>query len=102
MEIRCPACAKGSDLRAATTCPRCGCDLGPLARIIAGAIWHLQASAAELRARNWQAALERAEQSWSLCHSPSAARLAFLAAAALGETRAAVAWRRRGQGFAQK
>ena len=38
MEITCPACGKSSDVRATTTCPRCGCDLGPLARIIAGAI----------------------------------------------------------------
>ncbi len=98
MEITCPACGKSSDVRATTACPRCGCDLGPLARIIAGAIRQLQAAAAELRARNWEAALDRAQQSWSLCHSPHAARLACLAAAALGEKRAALAWRRRGQG----
>jgi hypothetical protein len=97
MEITCPACGKSSDVRATTTCPRCGCDLGPLARIIAGAIRQLQAAAAELRARNWEAALERAQQSWSLCHSPHAARVAYLSAAALGETRAALTWRRRGQ-----
>jgi hypothetical protein len=102
MEISCPACAKTSELSAAAACPRCGCDLGPLARIIAGAVWHLQAAAGDLRARNWEAALEHAQQSWSLCHSQGAARVAFLAAAALGETRDALSWLRRGQRSVQK
>ena len=97
MEISCPACGKTSDLSATTSCPRCGCDLGPLARIIAGAVWHLQAAAGGLRAGNWAAALEHAQRSWSLLHSPRAARLAFLAAAALGETRDALCWRRRAE-----
>ena len=93
MEISCPACGKASDLSATTSCSRCGCDLGPLARIIAGAVWHLQAAAGELRAGDWAAALEHAQRSWSLLHSPRAA----LAAAALGETRAALSWRRRAE-----
>jgi hypothetical protein len=97
MEISCPACAKTSELRDTTSCPRCGCDLGPLARILAGAAWHLQAAAGQMRARDWGAALEHAQQSWSLCHSRPAARAACLAAAALGETRDALTWRRRGQ-----
>jgi transcription initiation factor TFIIIB Brf1 subunit/transcription initiation factor TFIIB len=97
MEISCPACAKTSDLRAATVCPRCGCDLGPLALILAGAAWHLRAAAGQMRARDWRAALEHAQQSWSLCRSRHAARAACLAAAALGETRAALTWRLRGQ-----
>jgi hypothetical protein len=97
MEISCPACAKTSDVSATTSCPRCGCDLGPLAVILAGAAWHLQAAAGEMRTRDWKAALEHAQQSWSLYHSRRAARAACLAAAALGETREALSWRRRGQ-----
>lgn len=100
MEIPCPACGKMSDLRATTACPRCGCDLGPLARIVAGASWYLQAAAVELRAGDWEAALAHAQLSWSLRHSPRAARLAFLAAVALGEARAAISWRHRGEGVA--
>jgi hypothetical protein len=96
----CPACGKTSDLRATTSCTRCGCDLGPLVRILAGAVWHLRAAAGELRAGDWAAALEHAQRSWSLHRSPRAARLAFLAAAASGETRAALSWRRRGEGAA--
>jgi len=98
MEITCPACGKTSDLRAATACSRCGCDLGPLARIVAGAGWHLQAAAGELRAEDWAAALKHARQSWFLRHSARAARVACLAAAVLGDTRAALSWRRRGEG----
>jgi len=98
MEISCPACGKTSDLSATTSCSRCGCDLGPLARISAGAVWHLQAAAGELRAGDWETALKHAQRSWSLRHSSHAARLAFLAAAALGETRDALAWHRRGGG----
>lgn len=97
MEISCPACGKTSDLRATTSCSRCGCDLAPLARIIAGALWHLQAAAGELRAGDWEAAFEHAQQSWSLHNSQRAARLAFLAAVALGETRDALSWRQRGE-----
>jgi hypothetical protein len=98
MEISCPACGKTSDLRATTACSRCGCDLGPLAGIIAGSLWHLQAAAGELRAGDWDAALEHAQRSWSLRHSPRAARLAWLATMALGETRDALTWQRRGEG----
>ena len=97
MEISCPACGKTSDLGATTSCSRCGCDLGPLARILAGALWHLQAAAEELRAGDWEAALEHSQQSWSLRHSHRAARLACLAAVALGETRDALFWHRRGE-----
>jgi hypothetical protein len=98
MEISCPACGKTSDLLATTSCSRCGCDLGPLARIIAGALWHLQAAAGELRAGDWEAAFEHAQRSWSLHRSQRAARLACLAAVALGETREALSWRLRGEG----
>ena len=97
MEISCPACGKASDLRQAAACPRCGCDLAPLARVITGAVWHLQAAAGELRAREWAAALKHAERSWSLRHSPRAARLAWLAALALGETQTALHWRQRSE-----
>jgi hypothetical protein len=97
MEISCPACGKTSDLRATTSCSRCGCDLGPLARIIAAALWHLQAASGALRAEDWEAAFEHAQQAWSLHHCPRAARLACLAAMALGETRDALSWRRRGE-----
>jgi hypothetical protein len=96
MEISCPACGKTSDLHATSSCSRCGCDLGPLALIIVGAAWHLQMAAAELRAGDWEAALEHAQRSWSLHHSPRAARLACLAAVALGETRDALSWLRCG------
>ena len=102
MEISCPACGKTNDLLATTSCSRCGCDLGPLARIVAGALWHLQAATGELRAGDWDAAFEHAQRSWSLRHSPRAARLAWLAAMTLGETRDALSWHRRAQGSGRR
>ena len=95
MEITCPACGKANNLRTEAACPRCGCDLAVLARIITGATWHLQAAARELRGGAWDAALEHAEKSWSLYHSPRAARVACLAALASGASRDALRWRRR-------
>jgi hypothetical protein len=53
----------------------------------------------ELRARDWSAALEHAERSWELAHRPESARLASLAAAALGEIELLVQWRRRAMSF---
>jgi hypothetical protein len=100
MEISCPACGKTSDVGATTTCPRCGCDLAPLVRIVKGALWYMQAAAREMRTGEWESAFEHAERSWSLVRTPRAARLACLAAAALGETRAALSWRSRERKFA--
>ena len=59
--------------------------------------WFEQMRGAVNGARDWEAALEHAQQSWSLYRSRRAARAACLAAAALGETREALSWRRRGQ-----
>jgi hypothetical protein len=95
MEVACPACGKTNDLSTAVPCSRCGCDLGPLARIVSGAIWHLIAATRQLRERNWEAAFEHAEKSWSLRHSPRAARLACLAALGLGRSTDTLRWMRR-------
>jgi hypothetical protein len=45
----------------------------------------LSAAAKKIQERDWPAALAEAEQSWHLRHSPDAARLAFMAAVALGD-----------------
>jgi hypothetical protein len=45
-----------------------------------------------MRARDWTGALLLANKSWRLRHSPAAAQLAFLAAAASGVTQAAAKW----------
>jgi hypothetical protein len=97
MEAPCPACGKSNDLSAPGACLRCGCDLGALAGILTGALWQLKAAARELRTGNWEAAFEHAEQSWSLRHSPRAARLASLAIMALGRSRDALQWMRRAE-----
>ena len=98
MEIPCPACGKANDIRTVEACSRCACDLGSLARIVFGAIWHLKAAACAARAREWEAALVHAEKSWSLRHSVRAARAAYLAATALRENRQALRWRLRSLG----
>ena len=95
MQTACPACGKLNDLPSAPLCGRCGCDLSPLALILTGAAWHLQAAVCHLRAQDWKAALAHAERSWSLRHSPPAARAACLAAMALGLGNDLLRWRRR-------
>jgi len=55
----------------------------------------LRAAAKKIRECDWAAALAEAEQSWHLRHSSDAARLAFAAAAALGDTRRAIFWKNR-------
>jgi len=86
MNLRCPACGELNELVADAACQRCSCDLSMLSSVVRSAAGHLQASAAELRQREWEAALWHAEQSWGLFHTPRAARFACLAAAALGDS----------------
>jgi hypothetical protein len=86
MTLRCPACNKTNDVAAETACPRCGCDLSMLSSILWSTVQHLKAASAQFRARDWEAALWHAERSWSLRHTPAAAQLACLAAAALGDS----------------
>ncbi len=96
MQLACPACGKRNDLETGgTQCPRCGSDLADLARISIAAGWHLAIAARCLRHQDSTAALAHAEQSWSLRHSAFSARLAFLAAAALGDAERALLWRHR-------
>jgi hypothetical protein len=93
MPLTCPACGKSHQTAAA--CPRCGCDLSRLHAIVAAAAARLRAAVTAIADRDWPSALASAEQSWRLCHSPEAARLAFLAAGAQGDTGRALAWRDR-------
>ena len=93
MTLRCPACGKVNDLASGEPiCQRCACDLSLLVWVVDSALRHLQAASAEFRAREWESALWHAEQSWNLLHTPSAARSAFLASAAVGDTAKALQW----------
>ena len=96
MGITCPACNKPNQTGA--VCARCGCDLSPLQTIVAAAAAGLSEAREALHAGDWPIAHQRARQSWGLCHSVEAARVAFLAAAALGQTAEAVNWQERAQG----
>jgi len=60
-----------------------------------GAVWHLKESVRQLRTGDWGMALQNAEQSWALHHSPRAAQAAFLAATAMGQTGNILLWRHR-------
>ena len=95
MVLICPACRKANETEAASSCARCGCDLSALASLMLAAASRLADAGECLRNRQWQQALEGAEESWTWRHTPSAARVAFLAAAALGDTRRAFHWRNR-------
>lgn len=92
MQLDCPACGKTNDSSNDANCLRCGCDLAKLAEILQATLAHLAASVQALQDRQWPEALRHAELGWSLRNSPAAARLAFLAAAALGDTPRAVRW----------
>jgi len=94
MPLKCPACGKLIDTDENDCCQRCGCDLSRLAQVVQAARGRILAATQKAQAGDWRQALCHAEQSWSLRHSETAARLAFLAAAALGETARALRWHR--------
>lgn len=91
MNLTCPACGKREQND--ETCARCGCDLSQLQNVLRSAAGHLGAGWQALRTGDWPVALGQANASWRLCHTDAAARLAFLAASALGDTRLALGWR---------
>ena len=93
----CPTCGKSGVT--AEACPRCGCDLTPLRALAAAAAWHLSRAADALGRRRWRTALGHAATSWRVRHTPAAARLAFLAAAAASETTLAAWWHERARDF---
>ena len=88
--LNCPACGKLNPIEA--TCTRCGCDLARLRAVVAAAQGALAEGRVSLRRGDWAAALNWSEESWRLRHTVEAARLAFLAAGAMGDTRTAAAW----------
>ena len=92
--LNCPACGKLNQTEAA--CTRCGCDLARLRAVLAAAKGALTEGRDSLRRGDWAAAMNWSEESWRLLHSAEAARLAFLAAGAMGDTRSAAAWHRHG------
>jgi hypothetical protein len=93
MAIACPACNKAGQTDAA--CQRCGCDLTRLHGIVAAAATRLAGAAAALEHRDWPGALAEAERSWRLLHTAESAQLAWVAAAACGDTARALRWRER-------
>jgi hypothetical protein len=96
MSATCPACNKSD--QTAPTCSRCGCDLSALHAVLEAATAYLADARAAIEDCDWQHALASAERAWQLRHAPPAARLAFLAAAALGQTPRALHWHRLAQG----
>jgi hypothetical protein len=90
--MRCPACGKENKPAPEASCPRCGCDLSMLFSVVRAAVWHLAESAMYFRMGDWKAAQWHAEKSWKLRKTLNAAHLAFLAAAALGDSERAWQW----------
>ena len=100
--IRCPACQKPNEPGAASTCPRCGCDLSMLCQILAAAWAHLSHAKENLHEADWSAALAHAEQSWKLLHTPQSARVACLATAAMGDVENLARWRPRAENLTEE
>ena len=92
MLFECPVCKKENESRGNSVCRRCGGDLSPLQSVIQAATWHLAMAADRLRGMDWHEAFNHAERSWKVRHSLDAARLAFLASSALGDSRSAARW----------
>ena len=92
MLLECPACRKWNEPGAGAACQRCGCDLGWLQAVRRGAARHLDIAAVRARSADWSAALLHAERSWSLRHSPEAARIAFVVSAILRDGHGAALW----------
>jgi hypothetical protein len=97
--ILCPACGKANPGAPGLVCARCEADLSLLQLIRAAAERHQTDAIRRLKAKNWPEALWHAQQSWELYHSEPGARLAFLAAAALGDFPTALTWHRRAAPF---
>jgi len=90
MDIRCPACNKANQTE--HLCSRCGCDLTRLHETAGAAAATLRRAREALHAADWEETLAWARKSWTLRHTTEAARLACLAAAALGHTAPALRW----------
>jgi hypothetical protein len=88
--IDCPACNKPGQTEA--VCARCGCDLTRLRAVAEAAVAASDRARDALHLAEWEHALAWAERSWDLFHSKEAARTAFLASAALGQTGEALQW----------
>ena len=99
MPITCPACNKAGQTDAA--CQRCGCELTHLHEIVAAAATRLARAHAALTNRDWSGALADAEGSWDLLHTAESARLAWVAAAAVGDTPGALRGRAHAAAIAQ-
>ena len=93
MGITCPACNKPNQAQA--LCARCGCELTLLHQVVGATTAALEQAQRCFRATDWAGALAQAERAWNLCHSMTSARMAFLAASALGQTQAALRWQAR-------
>ncbi len=98
MAITCPACNKAGQTDA--TCQRCGCDLAHLHEIVAAAATRLDRAHAGLACCDWSDALAEAECSWRLVRTREAAQVAWVAAAAVGDTPRVLRWRERSAALA--
>lgn len=92
MQLACPTCGKSNS---ASPCERCGSDLAVLLQIPEYASNHLAHGAALLQQGQAAPAYTQALHSWKLRHTPQAAKLAALAAIALGDFTSALHWRSR-------
>jgi hypothetical protein len=89
--IECPVCKKENE-EGDPVCLRCGSDLTALQAVLKAATWHLAMAAEQLKDLNYHEAYTNAERSWTLRRSGVAARLAFLAASASGDSLSADRW----------
>ncbi len=81
MRVTCPACRKPNDFfESPAFCQRCGADLTSLLAVEQAAFRYRRAALGALHRRDWETAMDHAEQSWSLHRSALAAHIAFLAA----------------------
>lgn len=90
MEIKCPACRKLNNT--VYECSRCGGDLSALHRVQAAAGRELEKGRLCLKTNHAAEALAKAQVSWRLKKTASAAKLAFLACLFLNRFDEATRW----------
>ena len=97
--LRCPSCRRANtidpDRTVAARCPRCDCELEPLALIRSVAEARTRQACHALANEDFAGAARLAAESWSLMLTPETAACALLAAVTRGDLSAAAHWQHR-------
>lgn len=97
MNIPCPACDASVSPDEVDSCPKCGCEIEPLGRILLAAEDSLTLALESLRERRERDALDYAYEAWGLKKTYETAAIGLLAAMTLRDGPETMRWLRRRQ-----